>query len=150
MIIDRVFQATRLAGMVWSLSLPLIRRLRRPRMRARAAWLGICALLLQQLALVAYACPLEAPAESARVMTGCEGMTTLDPDAPALCHQHCQRDHVAAPDIKSPQVAPLALPPPLFDLGEARLPPAPAQHYRDVPVCQSDPPPAQRFCSLQI
>ncbi len=119
-------------------------------MRARMAWLGVCALLLQQLALMAYACPLEAPAEPARVMAGCEGMTTLDPDAPTLCHQHCQRDHVAAPDLKSPQVAPLALPPSLFDLSEARLPPAPARHYRDVPVCQSDPPPAQRFCSLQI
>nr|WP_295379077.1 hypothetical protein [Pseudoxanthomonas sp.] len=136
--------------MAWFPSLPLIRRLRRPRVRARMAWLGVWALLLQQLALVAYACPLEAPVEPARVMAGCEGMTTLDPDAPALCHQHCQRDHVAAPDIKSPQVPSLAAAPPLFGVIEAQLPPAPAQHYRDIPVCQSDPPPAQRFCSLQI
>ena len=37
----------------------LLRRWRRPRPRARLAWLGLWALLLQQLALVAYACPLE-------------------------------------------------------------------------------------------
>jgi len=83
----------------------LLRRWRRPRSRARLAWLGLWALLLQQLALVAYACPLESvDAGQATLMVGCEEMSTPDPDAPALCDQHCQRDHIATADAKAPQV----------------------------------------------
>ena len=37
-----------------------------------------------------------------------------------------------------------------FALVQALLPPVHAQFYRDVPVCVSDPPPLQRFCSLLI
>ena len=70
----------------------LLRRWRRPRPRARLAWLGLWALLLQQLALVAYACPLESvEAGQATLMVGCEEMPAPDPDAPALCDQHCLR-----------------------------------------------------------
>lgn len=128
-----------------------LRRLRARRPRLRFAWLALLALLFQQVALAAYACPdLEgAPAQST-VMVGCEGMATPDPDAPALCDQHCQRDHVATPDLKVPQVPSLALPPVHFALSEALLPPIQARHYADVPTSRSDPPPAQRFCSLQI
>ncbi len=127
-----------------------LRRLRRRRYGLRMAWLGLLALLFQQVALAAYLCPTEAPVEPTSVMAGCEDMQMPDPEAPALCQQHCQRDQVTSPDLKSPQVPPLALPPVHFALTEALLPPVQAQHYEDIPVCRSDPPPAQRFCSLQI
>ncbi|PZQ10444.1 MAG: hypothetical protein DI564_15755 [Rhodanobacter denitrificans] len=120
-------------------------------LRLRVAWLAVLALLFQQAALAAYVCPISAiPSEPQRVMAGCEGMDMPDPQAPALCDQHCQRDHVASPDLKAPQVPPLALPPLHFTLAEALLPPVQARHYDDVPLCRSDPAPAQRFCSLQI
>lgn len=128
----------------------LLRRWRRSRPRARLAWLGLWALLLQQLALVAYACPLESvEAGQATLMVGCEEMSAPDPDAPALCDQHCLRDHITTADAKAPQVPyqPALV---AFALAQALLPPVHAQFYRDVPVCVSDPPPLQRFCSLLI
>ncbi|MCR6496307.1 hypothetical protein LJB71_08790 [Thermomonas sp. S9] len=131
------------------MNLMKVLRLRRPRLRL--AWLGLLALVFQQLAFAAYACPVaDAPPEPQAVMAGCVGMEMPDPDAPALCDQHCVRDHVTTPDLKAPKVPALALPPMHFALSEALLPPVRAQLYRDVPICQSDPPPAQRFCSLQI
>lgn len=119
--------------------------------RQRFIWLALLALLLQQLALVVYACPLEgtAPAQ-AMMMSGCEGMEMADPGSPALCDQHCLRDHATTTDLQSLQVPALALPPLLFALTANLLPPAQARHYQSVPACRSDPPPAQRFCSLQI
>ncbi|WP_111267921.1 hypothetical protein [Marilutibacter maris] len=128
----------------------LLRRLRRDRPRSRMAWLALWVLLLQQLALVAYACPIAETPAPPQAMAGCGAMEMPDPDTPALCDQHCLRGHVAAPDLKAPQVPALALPPVQFALTEAMLPPVRAQSYLDVPVCRSDPPPAQRFCSLQI
>lgn len=130
----------------------LIARLRRRRPRARMAWLGLWALLLQQLALVAYACPLQVQAvevDRSTAVAGCEAMSAPDPDAPALCDRHCQRDHVATPDSKPPQV-PFQPALAVFTRVQALSSPVQAQFYRDVPVCVSDPPPAQRFCSLQI
>lgn len=128
-----------------------VARFRRRRQRLRFAWLALLALLLQQIALVAYACPQdETPAPSQTMMISCEDMEMPDPAAPLLCDQHCQRDHLANPDLRVAQVPPLALPPPHFELAASLLPPAPAQHYQDVPTCRSDPPAAERFCSLQI
>ncbi len=124
---------------------------RKRRQRLRFAWLALLALLFQQVALAAYTCPaLDAPPLPHAVMAGCVGMEMPDSDAPALCDQHCLRDHVAHPDVKAPHVPSLALPPVHFALAEAMLPSVEAQRYVDVPVCRSDPPPAQRFCSLQI
>ncbi len=130
----------------------LLARFRGPRRQRRFAWVVLLALLFQQLALAAYACPIsETPPEPPKaVMAECVGMEMPDPDAPALCDQHCQRDHVTSPDVKAPQVPPLVLPPLHFALTTALLPPVEAQYYEDVPTCRSDPPPAQRFCSLQI
>ena len=125
--------------------------MRTNRQRIRMACLAFCALLLQQIALLAYACPAVFPAPASETpMVGCEDMQMPDPEAPVLCQQHCQRDQLTSPDLKSPQVPPLALPPPHFALTEALLPPVRSQHYKDVPLYRSDPPPAQRFCSLQI
>ena len=127
----------------------LVRLLRMPRPRRRLAWLALLVFLFQQAALAAYMCPIEAPPPQG-VMAGCEGMEMPDPAAPALCDQHCQRGHVTTPDAKAPQVPSLGLPPLHFALTAALLPPVEAQYYEDVPPCRSDPPPAQRFCSLQI
>jgi hypothetical protein len=119
--------------------------------RLRFAWLALLALLFQQAALAGYTCPIrETTPEPQMVMAGCEGMEMPDPAAPVLCDQHCLRAHVTSPDLKAPQVPALALPPLHFDLSAALLPPAQAQLYEDVPICRSDPPAAQRFCSLQI
>lgn len=122
----------------------------RGRHRFRIALVVIVCLLFQQVALAAYACPTVGTPVPQVVMAGCEGMEMPDPDAPALCDQHCQRDHITSSDVKAPQVPPLALPPLHFALASALLPPVEAQYYEDVPTCRSDPPPAQRFCSLQI
>lgn len=127
-------------------------RFRTRRQRLRFAWLALLALLFQQVALAAYRCPMtDVPSPQPQaLMAGCEGMEMPDADAPVLCDQHCQRDHLTTPDLRLAQVPPLALPPPHFELAASLLPPAPAQNYEDVPTCRSDPPPAQRFCSLQI
>lgn len=124
-------------------------RLRTRRRCLRFAWLALLALLFQQAALAAYVCPTKMPPSQA-LMAGCEGMEMPDPDAPALCDQHCQRDHSTTPDLRVAQVPPLVLPQPDFDLAASLLPPAPAQYYENVPTCRSDPPAAERFCSLQI
>lgn len=129
----------------------LLRTIRGRRLRLRFTWLALLALLFQQFALAAYACPIaEVPPEPTMRMAGCEGMAMPDPEAPVLCDQHCQRDHITNPDSKTPQVPPLALTPLHFALTAALLPAVQAQYYEDVPICRSDPSPAQRFCSLQI
>lgn len=126
-------------------------RFRRRHQRVRLAWLALLALLLQQVAMMAYACPLpEMSAPPQAMMSDCDRMEMPDPAAPLLCDQHCQRDHLTTPDLRVAQVPPLALPPPRFDLAASLLLPVPAQYYEDVPTCRSDPPAAERFCSLQI
>ncbi|MBS0200445.1 MAG: hypothetical protein JSR70_08345 [Proteobacteria bacterium] len=130
----------------------LLRLLRARRPRVRLALLGLLALLFQQVAMAAYVCPtLDAPQKPTATMAmSCAEMGMPDTQSPLLCDQHCQRDHATTPDLKAPQVPALALPPMHHVLSEALLPPVRAQAYRDVPVCRSDPPSAQRFCSLQI
>ncbi|WMJ69177.1 hypothetical protein [Stenotrophomonas sp. 24(2023)] len=124
---------------------------RKRRFLARFAWLALLALLFQQVALASYACPTnDAPPPRAGMMAGCTGMDMPDADAPMLCDQHCLRDHATSTDLQAPQVPALGLPPVYFALADALLPPAHSQHYEDVRTCQADPPPAQRFCSLQI
>ncbi len=126
-------------------------RFRRTRVRRTMAACALFCMLFLQIAVAAYACPIQAPpSEPAPTMAGCEDMTMPDPEAPALCITHCQDSQIATPDLNPLQVPPSALPPLHFALTEALLPPVRAQYYEDVPVCQSDPPTAQRFCSLQI
>jgi len=127
------------------------RRFRARRPRRFLSWLALLALLFQQVALASYACPIaDAPSPSRMVMAGCTGMDMPDTDAPTLCQQHCLRGDVANADAKLPQVPALGLPPPSFGLIAALLPSIDDLHYQDVPICRSDPPPAQRFCSLQL
>jgi hypothetical protein len=126
-------------------------RFRQRRPRQRFAWLVLLALLLQQVAMVAYACPLTGmPAPPQTAMPGCERMATPDPESPALCDMHCHGDRTTTPELRVAQVPATALPPPRFDFAASLLPPVTAQYYQDVATCRSDPPPAERFCSLQI
>jgi hypothetical protein len=125
------------------------RRTRRLR-RITAAWVTLALLLVQQVALAAYVCPIAAPpAEPAPMMADCEHEAP-DPAAPTLCHEHCLRDHLATPDLKVLKVPPLAFQAVEIALAEAPQPGAAGALYQNVPICQSDPPPTLRFCSLLI
>jgi hypothetical protein len=128
----------------------LLRVLRMRRPRLRLTLLVLLALVLQQAAFAAHACSVSEMPPHPVEMAECEGMDMPEPDAGGLCELHCSRDHATNPDLKAPQVPPLGLPLQRFTRVAALLPPADAEHYEDVPPCRSDPPPAQRFCSLQI
>lgn len=82
------------------------------------------------------------------MMAGCGGMEMGD--SPILCEKHCNPDNSTAPDLKAASVPPVALPPARFEFSQSLIPPPSARDYENVRVCQSDPPPLLRFCSLQI
>ncbi|MBX3701107.1 MAG: hypothetical protein KF903_08945 [Dokdonella sp.] len=130
-----------------------LRCLRTRRWRLRLACLALFA-LLQQVAIAAWACPVfeQQPATPPAVAGHCHGEPAAPtrPSTDVLCSQHCQGSHLTNPDLRLPQVPPLALPPGAFALGQSLLPQPAARAYHDVPLCRSDPPPARRFCSLQI
>lgn len=123
---------------------------RRRRLSSRVAWAVLLAFLFQQVAMAAYACPIETPPVPQVMMAGCEGMEIPDQAAPSLCEKHCNPDRSTTPDLRTAQVPPMALPPPHFDLAASLPPQMLAQYYQNVPTCRSDPPATERFCSLQI
>ncbi len=87
------------------------------RTRLRIALLALCALLFQQLALAAYACPLPSSAApmtamaAMAAMPGCAGMPAMGAHGAQLCAQHCAQQTPAPQDAHSPTVPALALPP---------------------------------------
>ena len=84
------------------------------RTRLRIALLALCALLFQQLALAAYACPLPssaAPLTAMAAMPGCAGMPQMGAHSTQLCTQHCAQQTPAPQDARSPTVPVPALPP---------------------------------------
>lgn len=123
----------------------------RARRRLHIALVAILCLLFQQLAVAAYACPLQqAPPEPAPVSAHCAGMDMQAAEAsPALCGKHCAPDAATPADQAKLSVPALPLPPLMF---------APAVASRadrvaacaTVPLERSDPPPRLRFCSLLI
>lgn len=124
-------------------------RLFRRRNLFRVALTVLLAFLLQQVAIAGYACPLtQMPAPQQAMMDDCEGMEMED--SAMLCKKHCNPDNSANPELRVGSVPPSALPALRFDLPVALISGSSAQRYEDVPVCQSDPPPQLRFCSLQI
>ncbi|MEO6365543.1 MAG: hypothetical protein ABIO38_05780 [Luteimonas sp.] len=130
---------------------PVKARLFRRRANAfRMALTVLLALFLQQAAIAGYACPLDQmPAQQQQaMMDDCEGME-MD-DSAMLCEKHCNPDNSATPELRVGSVPPSVLPPLRFDLPMSLIAGASSQLYEDVPVCQSDPPPQLRFCSLQI
>lgn len=123
----------------------------RARHRLRIALAVILCLLFQQLALAAYACPMEQmPPELEAMVEHCAEMGMEQArDNPGLCEKHCNPDHSIAADAAKLSVPPLALAPvtmtPVFV--------QPVSHtalQADVPIARSDPPPRLRFCSLLI
>lgn len=88
---------------------------RRPRLsrrsRLRLALLAACALLLQQLALAAYACTLDvAPAHAAMGMSSGMPMPASPAGDGALCAHHCADHTSVTPDARTPTVPPAMLP----------------------------------------
>jgi hypothetical protein len=123
----------------------------RARHRLRVALVVIACLLFQQLALAAYACPMEQrpPAMTAMAEHCAEmGMQQAE-DNPALCTKHCAPDVSTAADHAKLSVPALMLPPQMF----ARVSAAPVTHIvlqSGIPIARSDPPPRLRYCSLLI
>ena len=101
---------------------------------ARVAAIVVLCLLVQQLALAAYACPVDASAIAGSNRTAamadcathpCEAEPPMD----ALCQAHCAPDRATAAEGRSAGVPPLALPPIVFEIvaldccGADRCPP---------------------------
>lgn len=124
---------------------------RRGHHRFRIALVVILCLLFQQLALAAYACPMEQmPPEMTAMAEHCAEMG-MPPakDNPALCAKHCAPDMTTAADHAKLSVPALMLAPLAF----APVLATPATHVAvqaDTPITRSDPPPRLRFCSLLI
>ncbi len=124
---------------------------RRRRPASRILLSLIACLLFQQVAMAAYACPLERmPATTLATAESCAGMHMQQTqENPALCAENCAPDHRLLADHAAPVVPALALPPTLF----APLPmPALASLAATArgSIHRSDPPPRLRFCSLLI
>lgn len=121
------------------------------RTRLRIALLALCALLFQQLALAAYACPLPsavAPMTAMTAMPGCAGMPTTGAHGAQLCAQHCAQQTPAPQDARSPTVPALALPPqpPVLAL----VVPPPAVRFDPGAVRDRAAAPPPRSCVLLI
>ena len=123
----------------------------RARHRCRIIIALVLSLLFQQVAMAAYACPLEQRPQRMEAMPEhCAGMDMRQArDNPALCAKHCAPDLSTAAD-HVPLTVPASLLPPT-GLAPALL--APMHHgvaRALVPIAQSGPPPRLRFCSLLI
>ena len=123
----------------------------RARHRLRIALAVILCLLFQQVALAAYACPLEQmPPEMAAMAEHCAEMGMQQAqDNPALCAKHCSPDFLTTADHAKQSVPALMLPPLIF----ATVLATPTTHVAaqaEIPIARSDPAPRLRFCSLLI
>lgn len=121
------------------------------RQRLRITLLVVLCLLFQQVALAAYACPLDQmPPDPVAMAEDCAEMGMKQAtESPALCAKHCSPDLSVAADHVLLNVPAIALPPMAFDLVLVE----PLSHVAlvaDVPVARSDPPPRLRYCSLLI
>lgn len=123
----------------------------RDRHRFRIALMVIVCLLFQQVAMAAYACPLERmPADPAAMVADCAGMDMEHArQSPVLCAKHCTPDRTVATDHAALSVPALALPPLAFGFAFAQ-PVSRVALVAGVPVDRSDPPPRLRYCSLLI
>ena len=123
----------------------------RARHRLRIALVVILCLLFQQLALAAYACPMEQmPPQMEAMAEHCAEMGMQQAqDNPALCAKHCSPDFSTPADHAKLSVPALMLPPVAF----APVLATPVTHVAvqaEIPIARSDPPPRLRFCSLLI
>jgi hypothetical protein len=121
------------------------------RTRLRIALLALCALLFQQLALAAYACPLPAsaaPMTAMASMPGCAGMPLMGAHGAQFCVQHCAQQTPAPQDARLPTVPALALPPQPPVLALAAPGPSPCFGDRATADLGASPPP--HSCVLLI
>lgn len=119
--------------------------------RRRIALLAVLCLLLQHVALAAYACPIERlPPPPHAVAMHCAGTDMRQAgDNPALCANHCAPDRSTAADHAQLSVPALLLPPPHLP-APRRVAAAAGGWQADARFTRSDPPPRLRFCTLLI
>ena len=127
---------------------------RRGTRAARLSWVLLVALVLQQVAIVAYACNRSdmaaVPTQVAMAdMPDCEGMKA--PPVPLVCEKHCHPDPQTPGDARVPPVPPSAVPVAHFALVHVLLTASAGREaWRHVPVHATDPPPLKRFGALLI
>lgn len=120
------------------------------RQRSYLAVLTVLCLLFQQMALAAYACPLDEVPPGSAAGPECHP----DPAGPAtaaspLCQKHCAPDATTGAEARTAGVPALALPPPVFPpiaLRELRSSLAPARPRGEA----WPPPPALASIRLLI
>lgn len=98
------------------------------RFRSFAALLALVGVLFSQLALAAYACPMETLAQAAAMAAmdgegGCCGKS-VDASNPALCHAHCQqgKQTLDKPSVSVPDPGPASSILPVASLSIAEPP----------------------------
>ena len=123
----------------------------RARQRLRVALVVIACLLFQQVALAAYACPMEQmPPQMEAMAEHCAEMGMQQAqDNPALCAKHCAPDISTAADHAQLSVPPLMLSPLAF-APVLVTPVTRVAVQAEIPIARSDPPPRLRYCSLLI
>jgi hypothetical protein len=124
--------------------------IRRTRQRLRIAITVIFCLLFQQVAVAAYACPMEQmPPEMTAMAEHCAemGMQQAE-DNPVLCAKHCIPDRSTAADHSKLSVPVLLLPPAFAPVLMTPLTHVSAR--AEIPITRSDPPFRLRYCSLLI
>ena len=122
------------------------------------AWLTIASVLFAQIALSAYACPMDTQvagiesqqsAQSTVPPSGCNDMAGWDQQQPNLCFQHCEdgkqnvdntTQKIPAMDLPLLAVVPLAI----------EIDPPKVMHERLFFVHKTSPPPTLRFCVFRI
>ena len=137
----------------------MARRRFRFRLRSsrRLVVLTVLAMLMQQLAMSAYACTL--PVGGAMAATqmaamadgeGCAEMQKAAGVDRALCLKHCAPDASSNPDVRAPSV-PLSMLPALAPAMPALMPMSLAPPRREhAYLAQASPPPSILFCSLLL
>ena len=115
------------------------------RRRRIVALIALCALLFQQLAMAAYACPMDQMRAQAAPMK-CHPAGAADA---ARCQEHCH-PLTASTGHAAPPAIPAALLPPLDWPRVAALGADDACARHAPPPRGADPPPDIRFCRLLI
>ena len=115
---------------------------------------ALCALLLSQVALAAYACPGVAKTAAVAMTSGLpcsEPMSAaIDAEQPGLCHAHCQAERQSAESYQVPVLATLTelgAVPTVAALAVERQEPAP-----QPPLLRPEaaPPLAIRYCCFRL
>ena len=127
--------------------------------RSLFAWIALLGILFSQLAVSAYACPLQNPANAPAQMESKDDMAgmpcaemdmAVNLEQPALCAQHCDQGKQAVGSTPAPDFQPalvLLLIVPMPSLAEA-----PGETYVQAPLLarSTSPPPFWRSARLRI